>query len=129
MSRVVITGLGVVSPIGNTVEEFWDNIKANKHGFELNEWFPGQTEEKNVTAKVKNFDVSEYVDKKAARRMDTLTQYAVYASKKALEDAGSDFSDLEQVLLLSRLSSRVQTTVQFPPVLPQHTLSAKHSTL
>ena len=95
MSRVVITGLGVVSPIGNTVEEFWDNIKANKHGFELNEWFPGQSEEKNVTAKVKNFDVSEYVDKKAARRMDTLTQYAVYASKKALEDAGSDFSDLD----------------------------------
>ena len=95
MSRVVITGLGVVSPIGNTVEEFWENIKANKHGFTLDEWFPGQTEEKNVTAKVKNFDVSEYVDKKAARRMDTLTQYAVYASKKALEDAGSDFTDLD----------------------------------
>ena len=95
MSRVVITGLGVVSPIGNTVEEFWENIKANKHGFALDEWFPGQTEEKNVTAKVRNFDVSEYVDKKAARRMDTLTQYAVYASKKALEDAGSDFSDLD----------------------------------
>ncbi len=95
MSRVVITGLGVVSPIGNTVEEFWENIKANKHGFTLEEWFPGQTEEKNVTAKVKNFDVSEYVDKKAARRMDTLTQYAVYASKKALEDAGSDFTDLD----------------------------------
>ncbi len=95
MSRVVITGLGVVSPIGNTVEEFWENIKANKHGFTLDEWFPGQSEEKNVTAKVKNFDVSEYVDKKAARRMDTLTQYAVYASKKALEDAGSDFKDLD----------------------------------
>ena len=95
MSRVVITGLGVVSPIGNTVEEFWENIKANKHGFALEEWFPGQTEEKNVTAKVRNFDVSEYVDKKAARRMDTLTQYAVYASRKALEDAGSDFTDLD----------------------------------
>ncbi len=95
MSRVVITGLGVVSPIGNTVEEFWENIKANKHGFALEEWFPGQSEEKNVTAKVRNFDVSEYVDKKAARRMDTLTQYAVYASKKALEDAGSDFTDLD----------------------------------
>ncbi len=95
MSRVVITGLGVVSPIGNTVEEFWNNIKANKHGFTLEEWFPGQSEEKNVTAKVKDFDVSEYVDKKAARRMDRLTQYAVYASKKALEDAGTDFSDLD----------------------------------
>lgn len=95
MSRVVITGLGVVSPIGNTVEEFWNNIKANRHGFTLEEWFPGQSEEKNVTAKVKNFDISEYIDKKAARRTDLLTQYAVYASRKALEDAGSDFSDLD----------------------------------
>lgn len=95
MNRVVITGLGVVSPIGNTVEEFWDSIKANRHGFTLDEWFPGQSEEKNVTAKVKNFDVSEYIDKKAARRTDLLTQYAVYASKKALEDAGTDFSDLD----------------------------------
>ena len=95
MSRVVITGLGVVSPIGNTVADFWDNIVANRHGFTLDEWFPGQTEEKNVVAKVKDFDVSKYVDKKSARRMDILTQYAVYASMQALEDAGTKFSDLD----------------------------------
>lgn len=95
MSRVVITGLGVLSPIGNTVDEFWDSIVANRHGFTLDEWFPGQSEEKNVVAKVKNFDVSEYIDKKTARRTDLLTQYAVYASMKAMEDAGTDFSDLD----------------------------------
>ena len=95
MSRVVITGLGVVSPIGNTVEEFWNNLKAGKHGFTLDSWFPGQSEEQNVVAKVKNFDISEYIDKKAARRTDIMTQYAVYAAKKALEDAGTDFSDLD----------------------------------
>ena len=95
MNRVVITGLGVVSPIGNTVEEFWNNLKAGKHGFTLDTWFPGQTEEQNVVAKVKNFDIGEYIDKKAARRTDIMTQYAVYAAKKALEDAGTDFSDLD----------------------------------
>lgn len=95
MKRVVITGLGVVSPIGNTVAEFWDNLKAGKHGFTLDTWFPGQSEELNVVAKVKDFDVSEYVDKKAARRTDVMTLYAVYAAKKALEDAGTDFSDLD----------------------------------
>ncbi len=95
MKRVVITGLGVVSPIGNTVSEFWDNLKAGKHGFTLDTWFPGQSEELNVVAKVKNFDVSEYVDKKAARRTDVMTLYAVYAARKALEDAGTDFSDLD----------------------------------
>ncbi|MGN0656463.1 MAG: beta-ketoacyl-ACP synthase II [Ruminiclostridium sp.] len=95
MKRVVITGLGVVSPIGNTVSEFWDSLKAGKHGFTLDTWFPGQSEELNVVAKVKDFDVSEYIDKKAARRTDVMTLYAVYAAKKALEDAGTDFSDLD----------------------------------
>ncbi len=95
MNRVVITGLGIVSPIGNTVSDFWESIQANRHGFTLDEWFPGQSEEKNVTAKVKNFDAGEYLDKKTARRTDILTQYALYAAMKALEDAGSDFKDLD----------------------------------
>ncbi len=95
MKRVVVTGLGVVSPIGNTVEEFWNSIVANKHGFELAPWFEGQSEELNVVARVKNFDCTEYIDKKTARRTDMITQYAVYASMKALEDAGTDFKDLD----------------------------------
>ncbi|MCM1054302.1 MAG: beta-ketoacyl-ACP synthase II [Bacteroides sp.] len=95
MKRAVITGLGVVSPIGNTVGEFWENIKAGKHGFTLGNWFPDQSEELNVFADVKDFDPSEYIDKKERRRIDILSQYAVYAAKKALEDSGSDFKDLD----------------------------------
>lgn len=95
MKRAVITGLGVVSPIGNSVDEFWSNIVAGKHGFSLGNWFPGQSEEQNVFADVKDFDPSEYIDKKERRRIDLLTQYAVYAAKKALEDSGSDFKDLD----------------------------------
>lgn len=95
MKRVVVTGLGVVSPIGNTVEDFWNSIVANKHGFELAHWFEGQSEDMNVVARVKNFDCTAYIDKKTSRRTDMITQYAVYASMKALEDAGTNFKDLD----------------------------------
>ena len=95
MSRVVITGLGVVSPIGNTVDEFWQSLVDGKHGFTLEEWFPGQSEELNVKASVKNFSAEEYFDKKELRRTDILTQFAVYASLKALDDAGTDFKDVD----------------------------------
>ena len=95
MKRVVVTGLGAVSPIGNTIDEIWSSIVANRHGFTLGHWFPGQSEELNVFADVKNFDCSEYLDKKAARRTDIMSQYALYAAKKALEDAGTDFKDLD----------------------------------
>lgn len=95
MRRAVITGLGVVSPIGNSIEEFWSNIEQGNHGFTLGQWFPGQSEELNVFADVKEFDPSEYIDKKERRRIDLMSQYAVFAAKKALEDSGSDFKDLD----------------------------------
>lgn len=96
MRRVVVTGLGVLSPIGNNIETFWGNLKAGKHGFTLEDWFPGQSEEhKLVAARVRDFDPAEYFEKKELRRTDKLTQYAVYAALKALEDSGSKFDDLD----------------------------------
>lgn len=95
MRRAVITGMGVVSPIGNTIDEFWQNMEQGNHGFTLGNWFPGQSEELNIFADVKNFDPSEYIEKKERRRIDIMAQYAVYAAKKALEDAGNDFSDID----------------------------------
>ncbi len=113
MRRVVITGLGILSPIGNTVDEFRDSLKAGKHGFTLEPWFPTQSEEKNVVARVKSFDPAPYIDKKEARRTDPVSQYAVYASKKALEDAGTDFSDVDPykrgVIIASGIGG-IQTT-------------------
>ncbi|MCL2109710.1 MAG: beta-ketoacyl-ACP synthase II [Oscillospiraceae bacterium] len=89
MKRVVITGLGVLSPIGNDLETFWGNLKLGRHGFTLEDWFPGQSEEhKLVSARVKSFEPLEYFEKKELRRTDKLTQYAVYATMKAIEDAG-----------------------------------------
>ncbi len=95
MSRVVITGLGVVSPIGSTVEKFWDSLDNGRHGFTLEPWFPGQSEELNVKASVKDFVPDEYFEKKELRRTDILTQFAVYASLNALKDAGTDFKDMD----------------------------------
>lgn len=88
--RVVVTGIGVVSPIGNDVKTFTENLKAGKHGFTLGKWFEAHSEEENVSARVKGFSelVTEYFEKKELRRTDILTQYAVYTSMKALEDCG-----------------------------------------
>ena len=118
MRRAVITGLGVVSPIGNTIAEFWDNIVNGRHGFTLAEWFPGQSEEKNVYADVKDFDPGDYIEKKERRRIDIMTQYAVYAAKKALEDSGSDFKDLDPyrcgVIIGSGIGGLHTTNEQIP---------------
>ena len=95
MSRVVITGVGVVSPIGNTKEDFWNSLLEGKHGFTLEQWFPGQSDELNVKASVKDFSADDLFDKKEIRRTDILTQYAVYAADRALKDAGTDFKDLD----------------------------------
>lgn len=94
--RVVITGLGAVTPCGNSPDELWSSLIAGKHGFELVPWF-GEQEPDNlgVVARVKNFDPSEYFDKKELRRNDVIVQYAVYCAMKALNDAGTDFKDLD----------------------------------
>lgn len=94
--RVVITGLGCLTPCGNSPEELWGNLLAGKHGFELASWFPDQeTESRNVVAKVKNFDPSAVFDKKELRRNDVIVQYAVYCAMQALKDAGTDFKDID----------------------------------
>lgn len=93
--RVVITGLGCVTPCGNSPEELWANLLAGKHGFELGNWFPEEPESRNIVARVKNFDPSEIFDKKGQRRNDVIVQYAVYCTMQALKDAGTDFKDLD----------------------------------
>ena len=94
MKRVVITGMGVVSPIGNTLESFYDSLKAGRHGFvRIDDRFPES--EVKVAALVKDFDPSKNIDKKSAKRMDLFTQYAVSAAVDAVNDAGTDFTDVD----------------------------------
>lgn len=95
MKRVVITGMGLVSPIGNTVDEFWRNIIANKHGFSIIDKFDVSNAEVKIAGAVKDFDPSKYIEKKEARRIDRFSQFAVCSALDALKDAGSDLSDLD----------------------------------
>lgn len=93
--RVVITGLGALTPCGNSPEALWESLMAGRHGFTLEPWFEREPETLNVVARVKNFDPSEYFDKKELRRNDVITQYAVYCAMQALKDAGTDLKDID----------------------------------
>ncbi|MBP1533219.1 MAG: beta-ketoacyl-ACP synthase II [Ruminococcus sp.] len=93
--RVVITGMGTINPLGKNVNEFWENIKANKNGLSFVDQFDASDFPVKIVGAVKDFDPTEYIDKKEARRMDRFTQFALCASKQALEQAGTDFSDVD----------------------------------
>ena len=93
--RVVITGMGTVNPLGKNVDEFWENIKANKIGLSYVDQFDASDFPVKIVGAVKDFDPSAYVDKKESRRMDRFTQFALYSAKQALENAGSDLKDLD----------------------------------
>lgn len=88
--RVVVTGMGAITPIGNSVDAFWEGIKQEKIGFDKISYFDASEYKCKIAAQVKDFDPAEYMDKKAARRMEQFCQFAVAASKEALEDAGID---------------------------------------
>lgn len=94
--RVVITGLGAVTPIGNNVKEFFDNVKAGVCGIDFITGFDTENFEVKLAASVKNFDPKPYIDVKESRRMDRFSQYAVVAAAQALEDAAIDPESLDK---------------------------------
>ena len=99
--RVVITGMGAVTPLGTGVDKFWQGIKDNKIGFSFIDTFDTERTGVKIGGIVRDFDETQYFDvegcfdKKESKRMDTFTKYAVVASHEALVDAGSDFSDID----------------------------------
>lgn len=88
--RVVVTGLGAVTPIGNNVEDFWAGIKAGKVGIGPITKFDTTDYKVHIAAEVKDFVAKDYMDFKAAKRMELFSQYAVAAAKEAFADAGID---------------------------------------
>lgn len=88
--RVVITGLGIISPVGNTVEEAWQNILAGRSGIAPFTRFDASTFPSKFGGEVKNFDVTAYIPAKDARRMDTFIHYGMAAGIQAVRDAGLD---------------------------------------
>lgn len=88
--RVVVTGMGAITPIGNSVEEFWNGIKEGKTGFGPITYFDTADYRCKLAAEVKDFDPAQYMDKKSARRMEQFCQFAVVAAGQAISDAGLD---------------------------------------
>lgn len=88
--RVVVTGLGAITPIGLSVDEFWASVKEGKTGFGEITKFDASEYKCHLAAEVKGFEGKNFMDFKAAKRMELFCQYAVAATKEALEDAGID---------------------------------------
>ncbi len=90
--RVVITGLGVVCPIGNSVEEFWSNLTAGKSGAAPITYFDTTHFDTKFACEVKGFDPLNFMDRKLVQRVDPFTQFAIAAADMAVKDSGIDFS-------------------------------------
>jgi 3-oxoacyl-[acyl-carrier-protein] synthase II len=88
--RVVVTGMGAITPVGLSVEEFWQSIKEGKHGFAPITKFDSREYKAQLAAEVKGFEAKDYMDFKAAKRMELFCQYAVAAAKEAITDSGLD---------------------------------------
>lgn len=88
--RVVVTGLGAVTPIGNNVDDFWTSVKAGKIGFDHITKFDTTDYKCHIAAELKDFNPQDFMDRKAAKRMEPFSQYAVAAAKQAVDDSGLD---------------------------------------
>ncbi len=96
--RVVITGMGAITPIGKTVESFWDGIKKGECGIDKITHFDTTNFKVKLAAEIKEYDPEEYFDKKQAKRLDKFSQYAIIAAKEALKDSGitKENTDMEK---------------------------------
>lgn len=100
--RVVITGLGAVTPLGTGVEKFWNGVRGNKIGFSFIDEFSTENTGVKIAGLVRDFSDDDYTDvegcydKKEARRLVKFTKYAIAAAHEAMLDAGTDFSDIDQ---------------------------------
>ncbi len=93
--RVVVTGLGVVSPVGNTMDVFWESICQGKSGVGNISLFDASDFSTRIAAEVKGFDPEGVISKKESRRMDRFVQFAICAAKMAVDDSGIDFTSID----------------------------------
>lgn len=96
LRRVVVTGLGALTPIGNTIEEFWNGLINGVSGAAPITYYDASKFRTQFACEVKNFKVEDFIDRKEARKMDRYAQYAMVASDEAIKDAGFDFDTLNR---------------------------------
>lgn len=105
--RVVVTGLGAVTPIGNNVDDFWASVKAGKIGFDHITKFDTTDYKCHIAAELKDFNPQDFMDRKAAKRMEPFSQYAVAAAKQAIDDSGLDIKKEDPYMVGCAIGSGV----------------------
>ncbi|MEQ2685004.1 beta-ketoacyl-ACP synthase II [Agathobacter rectalis] len=105
--RVVVTGLGAVTPIGNNVDDFWAAVKAEKIGFDHITKFDTTDYKCHIAAELKDFNPQDFMDRKAAKRMEPFSQYAVAAAKQAIDDSGLDIEKEDPYMVGCAIGSGV----------------------
>ena len=96
LKRVVVTGLGAITPLGNTMPETWENIKRGKSGAAPITQFDASRFKAQFACEVKNFNATDFIDRKEARKMDLYEQYALVAAQEAVKDSGMDLETVDK---------------------------------
>ncbi len=94
--RVVVTGLGAITPIGNNVEELWDGIKSGKCGIDEITLFDTTNSKVKIAAEVKNFNPEEHFDRKTAKRLDRFSHFALMAAREVMKDSKLDMEKIDR---------------------------------
>ncbi len=96
LKRVVVTGLGALTPIGNNIQEYWDGLVNGKSGCAPITYFNTEKFKTKFACEIKNFTVTDFIDRKEARRLDKFAQYAIVASDEAIKDSGMDLDKVDK---------------------------------
>jgi 3-oxoacyl-[acyl-carrier-protein] synthase II len=94
--RVVITGVGTVNPLGNSVNEYWENLKRGVSGAAPITRFDASKHKTSLPVKLKTFDVEQYIERKEVRKYDLYTQYALVTAAQAMTDSGLDLEKVDR---------------------------------
>ena len=96
LKRVVVTGLGALTPIGNNIEEYWEGLKNGKSGSAPVTYYDTEKFKVKFACELKNFNAEDYFDRKEARKLDRFAQYALISSDEAITDSGLDLEKLDK---------------------------------
>ena len=96
LKRVVVTGMGALTPLGNTVDEYWNSLINGVSGADMITLFDASKFRTKFACEVKGFDPQKYFDRKEARKMDLYTQYALVATAEAIENSGIDLEAIDK---------------------------------
>lgn len=97
LKRVVVTGLGALTPIGNNIQEYWDGLKNGKSGSAPITYFDTEKFKTKFACEIKNFNAEDFFDRKEARKLDKFAQYAIVASDEAIKDSGIDLDKVDKL--------------------------------